>query len=98
MELLKIWKRSLYKKVVDDPANEELWNRMLATLQLVEEEGKLPDNAWLLTVLSHIDGKECEIFKSDYKYVKPIGANQKSDIVFDNFDNLWDKLPDLDDK
>ena len=62
MELLKIWKRSLYKKVVDDPANEELWNRMLATLQLVEEEGKLPDNAWLLTVLSHIDGKECEIF------------------------------------
>ena len=71
---------------------------MLATLQLVEEAGKLPDNAWLLTVLAHIEGQECEIFKSDYKYVRPVGANQKPEIVFDNFDNLWDKLPDLDDK
>ena len=54
MELLKIWKKAVYEKVVDEPLMEVRWNSMLATIMLIEEEGKLPDNEWLLTVLSHI--------------------------------------------
>ena len=75
MELLKIWKKAVYEKVVDEPSLEAIWNSMLATIMLIEEEGKLPDNEWLLTVLAHIQGKECEIFQKDYKYVKPVAAN-----------------------
>ena len=71
---------------------------MLATISLIEEEGKLPDNEWLLTVLSHIQGKECVVFQKDYKYVKPVSENQKPDIMFDNFDGLFDDLPDLDER
>ena len=72
MELLKIWKRAVYQKVVDEPQKEKLWNAMLATITLIEEEGKLPNNEWLLTVLSHIEGKDCEIFQKDYKYERPV--------------------------
>ena len=71
---------------------------MLATITLIEEEGKLPNNDWLLLVLAHVEGEDCEIFKSDYKYVKPVTEKQKPDIMFDNFDGLFDNLPDLDDK
>ena len=98
MELLKIWKKAVYEKVVEEPAKEELWNMMLATITLIEEEGKLPNNDWLLTVLAHIEGKDCVVFKKDYKYVKPVSENQKPDILFDNFDGLFDDLPDLDEK
>ena len=41
---------------------EEVLETMLATLELIEDEGKLPDNDWLIIVLSHIPGKTCPIF------------------------------------
>ena len=71
---------------------------MLATITLIEEEGKLPNNEWLYIVLAHIEGRQCEIFQSDYKYVKPASANQKPDIEFNNDDGLFDNLPDLDER
>ena len=57
----------------------------------------MPNNDWLLTVLAHVPGKECEVFKKNYKYVKPVNDNMKSEILFDNDDGLFDDLPDLDD-
>ena len=98
LELLKIWKRAVREKVVSEPGKEAMWNAMLATITLIEEEGKLPNNDWLITVLAHIEGKDCEIFQRDYKYVKPVSANQKPDIIFDNDDGFFDDLPDLDDR
>ena len=96
--LLKIWKKAVTAKVVDEPGKMDLWNSMLATITLIEEEGKLPNNEWLYIVLAHIEGRQCEIFQSDYKYVKPASANQKPDIEFNNDDGLFDNLPDLDER
>ena len=98
MELLKLWKKAVYKKVLEEPTKEITWNAMLATITLIEEEGKLPNNEWLLTVLSHIEGRDSVVFQKDYKYEKPKNENQKPDIMFDNFDGLFDNLPELDDK
>ena len=96
--LLKIWKKAVREKVVEEPERADLWNPMLATIALIEEDGKLPNNDWLFIVLAHIEGEDCEIFRSDYKYVKPVNENQKPDIVFDNDDGLFDNLPDLDER
>ena len=64
MELLRIWKKAVHKKAAEetDEAKDEKWCAMLATINMIEEEGKLPDTNWLITALSDVPGKECEIF------------------------------------
>ena len=62
MELLKLWKQAVHEKVIEEPNMDAKWNRILATLELIEYEGKLPDNDWLITVLSDVPGDTCIIF------------------------------------
>ena len=66
--LLKILKRSVREKIVEEPEQDEKWNAILATLALIEEEGKLPDNDWIITCLADVPGPDCEIFKKSYKF------------------------------
>ena len=51
---------------------------MLSTFALIEEEGKLPNNEWLITALTDVPGSDCEIFQKSYRYIKPASAIQKS--------------------
>ena len=96
MELLKIWKKAVYHKVETEPENDDKWNSMLALIALIENDGKLPDNIWLITVLADCPGPSCEIFQKSYKYIKPPSAVKKQEIVFFNEDGLFDGLPELD--
>lgn len=66
--LLKILKRAVREKIVSEPEQDDKWNSILATLALIEEEGKLPDNDWIITCLSDVPGPDCEIFKKSYKF------------------------------
>ena len=94
--LLKIFKRAVIQKVQEDPDQDEKWNAILATLSLIEQEGKLPDNDWIMTCLADVPGPDCEIFKKSYKFQKPPSLLQKPEIVFFNDDQLLDDLPELD--
>ena len=42
------------RQSVDEPDKMDLLNSMLCTITLIEEDGKLPNNFWLFTVLAHI--------------------------------------------
>ena len=79
LELLKIWKKAVYDKVKTDrdPKNDAKYNAILSTIEMIETDGKLPDNDWLIVVLADIPGKDCEIFQKRYKYVKPAKVNQR---------------------
>ena len=93
---MKIWKKAVLAKVVDEPEKDDKWNAILATLELIEEEGKLPDNTWLITCLADVPGPSCEIFQKSYKFVRPKKGINKPEIVFFNDDELLDDLPELD--
>lgn len=71
---------------------------MLSTFALIEGEGKLPNNEWLITCLTDVPGIECEIFEKSYRYIKPASAIQKKEILFFNEDGLFNDLPPLDPK
>lgn len=66
--LLKIFKKAARDKCIEDPENDSKRNAILATLKLIETEGKLPDNEWIITCLSDVPGPDCEIFKKSYKF------------------------------
>ena len=76
--------------------NDRKWNRILATLAMIEKEGKLPDNDWLILALSDVPGPDCEIFQKRYKFQRPPKPQQKQEILFYNDDGLFDDLPELD--
>lgn len=69
---------------------------MLATIKMIEDDGKTPDNDWMIIALSDVPGKDCEIFQKNYKFVKEPKMAQKQEIVFFNDDGLFDDLPELD--
>ena len=72
--LLKIWKRSARKMAEEEPDQDDKVNAILATLTLIEQEGKLPDNNWIITCLADVPGPDCEIFQKKYKFQKPPSA------------------------
>ena len=64
-ELLSLWKTAVYDAIKANKNNkvkDKEYNRMLSTIELIEWENKLPDNEWLIRVLSYIPGPSCEIF------------------------------------
>ena len=79
-----------------DEEKDIKWCAILATIAMIEAEGKLPDNDWLITALSDVPGPECEIFKKNYKYEAPPSKTQRDEILLYNDDGLFDDdLPDL---
>ena len=98
-ELLRLWKKGCYDKCVEEPDKADKWNSILSTLELIEEEGKLPDSAWLTIALADCPGTECEVFQKSYRYIKQQSEIQKPEILFYNDDGLFDdELPGLDSK
>ena len=94
-ELLKIWKKAVKIKVEKEPINDAKWNRILCTMKLIEYEGKLPDNDWLLVCLADVPGPDCEVFKKNYRYEKPPSILARPEIHFYNEDGLFDGLNEL---
>ena len=86
------------RKVQEEPQNDAKWNRILSTMALIEYEGKLPDNDWLLVCLADVPGPSCEVFRKNYRYIKPPSQLARPEIHFYNDDGLFDGLNYLDAK
>jgi hypothetical protein len=63
---------------------------------IAEMKVRSPDREWLLKLLA-LWMPDDEIFKTDYFYVK-VKKITTAEVVYDNEDGFWDKLPDLSEK
>ena len=63
--------------------------RKMENLVVLMEDGKFPDNQYLVTLLSRLPGKESIIFKKDYVYTRPKRAHALESYVFEDDDAFF---------
>ena len=67
----------------------------MSTMALIEYEGKMPDNEWLIVCLADVPGKSCAIFRKNYRFEKPPSVLARPEVHFFNDDGLFDGLHPL---
>ena len=85
-ELIALFEAAVAARPVDEDSAR------LAGLLSLMELGKLPDNDWLLLLLSHVPGRDCSVFQKHYKYVRPPSLLRPELLLFDE-DGFFEGLP-----
>ena len=83
------------KERIDDGDGEDAVLHRMESLAELMEEGQLPDNDWLLLLLSKMPGDSCPIFGKGYRYVRPPSARARPEILLYDEDCFFEGLPEL---